>query len=117
MKILKLNKWVGKVYILSLNVLMKCYITARIGMCYISRTQNYINWLKRRNGKCQDVLDNSDEHSFPRSFWGIAPNKVVEVLLTQEKAINSLHVLLYVPFHNFDALPEMNLYIQHTNEK
>lgn len=50
-------------------------------------------------------------------FLRYTPNKGAEVLLTQEKAINSLHVLLYVPFHNFDALPEMNLYIQHTNEK
>lgn len=57
-------------------------------------------------------------HLFPRSFWGIALNKVGGgVIVNSRKAINSLLVLLCIPFRNFDVFPEMNLYTQRTNEK
>lgn len=57
-------------------------------------------------------------HFFPRSFWGLALNKVGGgVIVNSRKAINSLFVLLRIPFCNFDVLLEINLYSQHTNEK
>lgn len=57
-------------------------------------------------------------HLFPKSFWGLALNKVGGgVIVNSRKTINSLLVLLCIPFCNFDVLPEINLYIQHTNEK
>lgn len=57
-------------------------------------------------------------HLFARSYAGIAPNEVVVIfLLTQEKAINSLTCTVEIFVPNFDALPEMNLYIQPRKEK
>ena len=70
-KSFKLNKWVGKVYILSLdifNLLNEVLHNCRNwNVIILTKTQNYINWLNGTE-KCLDILHNSDAERFVPTY-------------------------------------------------
>lgn len=92
-----------------MHVFSLSVIEVNWNVIYLTKTQNYINQFKRRNGKCQNILENSDKERVvptftPKSFWGIAPNKVCAGVLVYSRKSHKLIPYLYWYVFPFIAL-------------